>query len=101
MISIKAHSRGSELLIAACDSDLLDKTFRSGKLRLHVSREFYHAEECDEEMLVSRLEMATVANLVGRRTVAAAGAHGLVAPCTDCEDDLRCSASSAERRASS
>ena len=78
MISIKVHSRGSELLVAACDSDLLGKTFRSGKLRIHVSREFYHAEECDEETLVSRLEIATVANLVGELVVDVAVAHGLV-----------------------
>ena len=80
MISIKVHSRGSELLVAACDSDLLGKTFRSGKLRIHVSREFYHAEECDEETLATRLEMASVANLVGRRAVDVAVAHGLVDP---------------------
>jgi hypothetical protein len=33
---------------------------------------------CDEEVFISRLEMATMANLVGRRTVEAATRHGFI-----------------------
>ncbi len=79
-ISIKIHRRGAELLIAACDLDLLGKTFSEGKMRLHVSEDFYGGDTVDEEILVNRLGMATVANLVGEATIGAAVRHGFVDP---------------------
>ncbi len=79
-ISIKIHRRGAELLIAACDLDLLGKTFCEGKMRLHVSEDFYGGDTVDEEILVNRLGMATVANLVGEATIGAAVRHGFVDP---------------------
>ncbi len=79
-ISVKVHSKGEELLVAASDSDILGKTFRSEGLKIHVSREFYEGETVDEEVFLSRLEMATVANLVGERAVGAAVERGFVDP---------------------
>jgi hypothetical protein len=82
MICVKIHTQGRELLIAACDQDIIGKTFRSKDkgLRLEVLESFYRGDTGDEEMLVSRLEMATIANLVGERTVAIAVKHGFVDP---------------------
>ncbi|HIJ17305.1 MAG TPA: DUF424 domain-containing protein, partial [Thermoplasmata archaeon] len=34
MISIKVHTQGRERLVAACDSDIVGKTFRSDGLVL-------------------------------------------------------------------
>jgi hypothetical protein len=45
-----------------------------------VSEGFYKGDSGDEEMLVNRLEMATVANLVGRKTIEVAVKHGFVDP---------------------
>lgn len=84
--SVKVHTSGKETLVAACDADLLGQTYRSGKLRIHVSRGFYEGQACDEAVLVSRLEMATIANLVGKRTVEAAIKHGFVD--ADCVLDI-------------
>ena len=47
-------------------------------MRLEVCPSFYEGEDADEEMLVSRLRMATIANLVGKETVAAATKHKLI-----------------------
>jgi hypothetical protein len=80
MITVKAYSKGSELLVAAADEDLLGKTFKSDGLTITVSRSFYEGECCDEEGLVNRLRMATMANLVGEKTVAIAAKHGLIDP---------------------
>lgn len=77
-ISVKVHTSGKEVVIAACDEDLLGQTYRSDKLKIHVSRAFYEGQICDEEVFVSRLDMATIANLVGKRTVEAAIKHGFV-----------------------
>ena len=78
MISVKVHTSGKEVLVAACDEDLLGQTYRSDKLKIYVSRDFYEGQICDEAALVSRLDMATIANLVGKRTVEAAVKHGIV-----------------------
>lgn len=74
---MKVHTRGVEVLVAACDVDLLGKTLRQGELRLHVSS-FYDGEEVTEEQFLDQLKLATIGNLVGRRTVDAARRAGLV-----------------------
>ncbi len=80
MISVKVYSQGREVLVAACDSDILGQTFRSKDLRIHVSEGFYKGDSGDEEMLVSRLQMCTIANLVGKKTLEIAIKHGFVDP---------------------
>lgn len=78
MITVKVYRQGAEVLVAACDSDILGKTFRSQGLKLHLSEGFYQGETADEDKLVNRLEMATVANLAGRRTLEIAIRRGFV-----------------------
>lgn len=78
MICIKVYTQGRERLVAACDSDIVGKTFRSDGLVLDVSESFYHGDEVDEEALVNWLRLATVANLCGKRTVEIAVKNGFV-----------------------
>ncbi len=85
MMVVKMHRRGGELLVAAADDDLLGRTFKSDGLTITVSESFYKGERCDEEGLVNRLRMATMANLVGEQVVALAIKHGLI----DLESVLR------------
>ena len=80
MISVKVYRKGPELLVAACDSDILGKTFKSKDLKLTVSEGFYKGSLGDEEMLVNMLQMATIANLVGKRTLEIAVKRGFVDP---------------------
>jgi len=77
---VKLHRQGPELLVAAADADLLGQTFRGGGLHLTVSKGFYAGDEGGPEILVERLKLATIANLVGRKTVEAAIAAGFVDP---------------------
>ncbi len=65
-IRVKVHRRGADVLIAACDGDLLGRTLKEGELRLEVSEEFYGGDRGEEDMLINRLSAATVANLVGQ-----------------------------------
>lgn len=78
MIVVKVYTQGSERLVAACDPDILGKTFTSEGLRLEVSESFYGSDETDEEALVNWLRLATIANLAGERTVAIAVEHGFI-----------------------
>lgn len=80
MISIKVYRQERETLVAACDLDIMGKTFTGKGVKIHVSEGFYKGEPGDEELLASRLEIATIANLVGKRTVACAIARGYIDP---------------------
>ena len=74
---MKRYTRGSEVLVAACDEHLLGRTLREGELRLEVSS-FYDGERVTEEEFVASLRLATIGNFVGRDTVAAAKRAGFV-----------------------
>ncbi|ANF22920.1 DUF424 domain-containing protein [Thermococcus piezophilus] len=69
MIYIKVYRVQGEVLLAACDKELLGKTFREGKLKLEVKERFYKGELVELDTLEELLEEATIANLVGERCV--------------------------------
>jgi len=66
------------VLVAACDGDLLGKTFRDGKLKLEVDKKFYGEDFSTIEEAMTAIEKADIANLVGVRVVEAAVKRGLV-----------------------
>ncbi len=76
-IRMKVYHRGPETLVAACDEDLLGRTFREGGLRLEVSG-FYDGDVVSEEQFAAHLRLATIGNFVGRETVEAAQRAGFV-----------------------
>lgn len=78
--AVKAYQQGVQRLVAACDADLLGTTHREGKFKLDVSTGFYDGLRVDHDNLQAYLRSATVANLVGPRTIDAAIAMGLVDP---------------------
>jgi hypothetical protein len=80
MISLKRHSSGHEMLIAACDLDLLGRTIEEGDLRLEVSESFYGGEKVESRVFLAVLALATIGNLVGKETVEAAMSAGFVDP---------------------
>lgn len=80
MISIKKYKQGSDLLIGACDEELIGKKFEDGKLQIDVSKSFYDGERVSSNVLKKFLEEATIANLVGKKTVKCAIDIGLVDP---------------------
>jgi len=76
-IRVKVHTRGPEILVAACDERLLGRTLREGPIRLHVSS-FYDGPRMAETEFVAQLRAATIGNFVGRETVDAARRAGFV-----------------------
>lgn len=79
MFAVRNYQQGGQILLAACDADLLGTEHHEGKLRLQVTPEFYDGMRVDEAGLRSFLRACTVANLVGPRTVDVAVDLGLVA----------------------
>ena len=78
MIYVKIYRVQGEVLLAACDEELLGKTFREGELKLEVKERFYKGELVDESALEGLLEEATIANLTGERCVTKAIELGYV-----------------------
>jgi hypothetical protein len=79
-IYIKVYRDKKCVLVAACDSDLIGKTFRQGKLKLNVASKFYGGKLTTIEETLKLLDNADVANLVGPFVVDAAVKQGLVDP---------------------
>jgi len=80
MISIKIYKNGNDLLIGACDENLLGKKFEDGDFQIEVRKDFYGGEKITSKILKKYLETATIANLVGDETVKAAIELGIIDP---------------------
>ncbi|UCH71594.1 MAG: DUF424 family protein [Thermoplasmatales archaeon] len=80
MIFIKIYKQGNEFLIGACDEKLIGKKFKEGKFEINVSREFYGGKRINVEALKNYLENATIANLVGEKTIKCAVDLGFIHP---------------------
>lgn len=78
MIRLKVYNQGREVLVAACDADLLGKVFRDGELQLEVKREFYDGVNVTRGQFVSHLRLATIGNFVGEETVRTALEEGFI-----------------------
>ena len=78
MIYVKIYRVQGEVLLAACDEELLGKTFREGELKLEVKERFYRGELREVDELEGLLAQATIANLVGKRCVGRAIELGYV-----------------------
>ncbi|MFA6710359.1 MAG: DUF424 family protein [Candidatus Methanomethylophilaceae archaeon] len=78
MIAIRVHSNGDTRILAACDEELLGRTFREKDMRITVSEMFYKAEIVSEDVLVERMRSVSIMNLVGENTVSAAIREGYV-----------------------
>ena len=80
MISIKIYRQGNDLLVGACDEELLGKKFTDGKFQIDVAKEFYDGKRVNADTLKRYLENATIANLVGNETIDCAINMGLIDP---------------------
>lgn len=78
--AMRHYKQGRERLLAVCDEELLGRTFKQGRLTLHVSPDFYDGLRIDEEALSLHLSDCTIMNLVGQRTVDLAIRMGYVDP---------------------
>ncbi|MBE6528204.1 MAG: DUF424 family protein [Thermoplasmata archaeon] len=73
---VKIHRNEREVILAACDEDLIGRTFREEGKRLDVNELFYKGEAIGRDGLVERMKSVTIMNLVGEETVAIAIEEG-------------------------
>ncbi len=74
---MKIYRQSGEVVVAACDAELLGETFEEGEMVLKVTS-FYDGFACSEEELVVNLRAATSANLVGKKVIEAAVSAGFI-----------------------
>ena len=71
---------GRNVLLAICDSELLGKTLRQGKIVFHVGDEFYNGGKTTVEEAVGMIANSTIVNMVGKNCVEKAIQKGYVHP---------------------
>ncbi len=77
---MRIHRVRAEVVVAACDAELLGRELPVGEQgrTVKVSSHFYGEREVSVEELLWALERATVANLLGERVLRIAREHGHV-----------------------
>lgn len=78
MIYARIISSGSDSILAACDKELLGKTFSEGDISITVDKDFYGDEEVDLESFKEMLNLSNISNLVGEKCVSISIELGLV-----------------------
>lgn len=66
------------LLVSVCDTDVLGETFENGDVSITVNEEFYGGEEAGRETVVKSLTRASIANIVGTKSVRVAIEAGII-----------------------
>jgi hypothetical protein len=69
LIALKVYNTQNEVMVAACDTELIGKTFEDGDYQIQVSSEFYDDLKVNPETFLSHLQQATIINLVGEHVI--------------------------------
>jgi uncharacterized protein len=81
-IVMRVHRVRSEFVVAACDAELVGRDLPVGTSgrTVRISGQFYGERRVSPEEVLWALERATIANLLGERTLRLAQEGGFVAP---------------------
>lgn len=71
---------GNNILLAMCDTEILGKTLRKGKIVFHVKEEFYKGPKVNIEEAMAMIENSTTVNMIGKNVVQKAIEKGHVHP---------------------
>ena len=66
---VKVHIRGEDVVVAACDEELVGKVLEGHGLRVEVSEKFYKGERIPLSALRHYLRRGTIINLLGNDVV--------------------------------
>ena len=67
-------------MVNLCDAELIGRTLVEGKLKMHISKEFFGGDLVEEEEVVKIIKGSAMLSLAGVRTVGVALAHKLGSP---------------------
>jgi len=80
MIFVKLHRHGNDVMLAACDSEIIGMTFNGDGMRITVLERFYGGEMVTPEVFLERVKSVNMMNIVGNRVVDLALRNGIVSP---------------------
>ncbi len=71
-VNYHVYDQGDEVLLAACDDDVVGRTLQDGDINFEVKESFYGGQKIEIDGLKKEFERSTIANLVGENVVDAA-----------------------------
>lgn len=76
----KIFTTKTEIVVAMCDDDMLDKVldFKEKNVKIKVSKYFYGEHLVEEKVVLKLMGKATIGNLMGKNIVAVARKHGFI-----------------------
>lgn len=78
MICARTHIGSGEKILAACDEEVLGKTFKGNGMKIEVFPSFYEDIKVPDEEFILLMRSATIMNLVGEHVIDLAIANGYV-----------------------
>lgn len=79
-VVLRVHRVRGEVVVAACDSELLETEVKVGRTPVKISSHFYGRIAVNEDEFVAHVRRGTIVNLLGERTVGWAVRAGLLSP---------------------
>ncbi len=71
-VNFQIYDQREDVLLAACDEEVLGKTLEDGEVHLEVKENFYGGQKIEIENLKKKFKKSSIANLVGEKVVEAA-----------------------------
>ena len=70
--SVRISDYQKNTMVNMCDVELLGKDVVDGKLKIHISENYYGKQLVDKDEAISLLKSASIMNLVGSETISLA-----------------------------
>lgn len=76
----KVFSTKTEIIVALCDEEILDKVieFKKTNAKIKISKYFYGEHLVDENIVLKLMNRATIGNLFGKNIINFAEKHGFI-----------------------
>jgi hypothetical protein len=78
--SVRTTEYKGSLLVNICDQELVGKTVEEGKLKVHLSKDFYSGEVIGKGEVLRLIRTCAIVNLAGQRCVSLAVENQIGAP---------------------
>jgi hypothetical protein len=78
--AVKTTEYRGSVLVNVCDEELVGRTVAEGKLKVHLSKEFYSGEVVDKGEALRLIRTCSIVNLAGERSVSLAVDNEVGAP---------------------
>jgi len=70
--SVRTAEYKGTILVSICDEELVGRTVTEGKLKVHLSKDFYSGEVVDKGEALRLIRTCSIVNLAGSRSVSLA-----------------------------